>query len=159
MWHRAIFFRPKTLKDPLEHKNGFTVLIQASTAFNIIKSAKNHRIYTPNPYQGLDANSLKNMTEKALYDIESSHSNYIEILAIIFGLMALGTILALLPSVWSNPEISIVQPFLVAIVVLIFCIFIHSIKNKKLESLVEHFLLCEDALYHHNYGRSQYRQR
>lgn len=156
---RALFFKPKKLQSPFEHRHGFLVSIDAQTALNIISNAENDRkdksyhAELPNPYLDYDHEFLRRMAEKTFYEIESSSTNYVEITSVVGGLFIGVWLLGLLPKVWSYHRGDEVHLFMILVLVLGVLILLYLLKRKRDKENLKRFLDIEDALYYHEYGR------
>ena len=159
---KAVIFKPKKLKDGWEHKNGFHVSYESTTALSVVENAKAERkrsvTQKENFYTHIKYIDLRNRAESTLYKIQSSHNNYIEVICCFGGLFLMVILLDLLPVLWDYPDRTSVRLFLISLAVLIILIFLHW-KKKKIDKFdVEEFLEIEDALYQHEYGTSQYKK-
>lgn len=159
---KALIFKPKKSINGWEHKNGFFVPFEdVKSALSIIESERNKRSYSKrnknNYYQQLDRETLRNLASQKLYEIESSSHNYIEIIIIVLGLGIIVYLLDLITVIWSYPSQDTVRLFLALVVALACISFLYFKKTKIDKNNVEIFLDIEDALFQHEYGRSQYK--
>lgn len=158
---KSLIWKPKTLKDGWEHKNGFFVSIDAKTALNMIDNAKKSRMQSKirvrNLHHSTDHNILRKQAESLLYDIESSQNNYIEAIIIFGGFYLIANIAYAIPVVWNGEHKDVAQYFLICLGFLIPLIFIFFMKRKIDKANMNNFLEIEDALYQYEYGASQYK--
>ena len=158
MLTKALFFKPKRLKDVIEHPKGFLFDIDCQTALNAIEHARNKTAFHPkkNGYNSWDTDNLRNYANQSLYNIESSLGNYIEVICTFGGTLIFFQIMILVFSVWENPIIQNVRLLVVLTVILVLLIYLYFMKKKLDERNIQNFLEVEDALFYKKYGRSQY---
>ena len=159
----AIFFKPKRLKDPWEHKKGFKVSIESKTALNIIENKRNDFRYAeasePNYLENLDYELLRKRAEERLFEIESSANNYVEAFCIAGGLFIGIYAFELLFVIWNYPSKEPVTLFLILTAIIAFLYYVYRRKKTVDSYLVKDFLNIEDAIYKIDYGESQYQAR
>lgn len=155
---KSLFFSPKKLLDPWEHKHGFLVSIDCRTALNFISNGENVRekksFYgpLPNSYLKMDYDFLRRCAEDTLYEIESSQANYVEITSILCGLCSGFYLLGLIPAVWSYHDGDQVKLMLILFIAFITSIVLYVLKQRIDTKNLEYFLDIEDALYYYDNG-------
>lgn len=158
---KALIWRPKRLKDGgWEHKHGFFVAIDAKVALSLISQAKSERnrlgIRYTNHSVGMEYSMLRDRAESLLYKIESSQNNYIDFACVFGGFYLLANIVYAIPVIWEHPYKDAVQYFLICLGLFICAASLYFVKRKIDKRNIDHFLDIEDALYLHEYQRSQY---
>lgn len=160
---KALFFKPKKLKDTWEHKRGFQVIFDCNTALRIIENkrstfgyeeAKKENFHLNNDYE-----TLRDLAVKRLYDIESIQNNYIDFICVVFGLFISIYTFDLMNEIWNYPSQFSVRLFFILIAILVFLVLLYKRKAALKSYLVVDFLNIEDALFSLEYGESQYQAR
>lgn len=151
----SLFFKPKKLLYPWEHKHGFLVSIDCRTALNVISNGEKVRKHKsfhgalPNSFLNRDYDVLRYCAERTLYEIESSHSNYVEVTSILCGLFSGFYLFGLIPAVWTYHDGDQVKLMFALIMVFITSVVLYFLKKRKDARNLEYFLDIEDALYYH----------
>ncbi|GEM_PF-6690303 len=144
---KALIFKPKRLPD------GY---FWTPTAWNIVKNAKNKMFWsdtTMQPrfsYAQFDDDFLTKRAQKLLYQLQCSHSNYIDISIGLICFFCFGLFFILIPEILSYHRESDVKLFFVTIIVSIVTYLLYRKKKKLDDFMVKDFLEIEFVLKQRN---------
>lgn len=157
----ALFFKPKKLKEPWIHKQGFSIDYDIKSAFNNIEFQKNKyswQTFHPDDFfKQLDEDVLIRNARDILYQIESSSNNYIEAICSIGGVCLLYYLFILGMEIWNYPNISTVRIFMILVLISITMVIIYIMKKSSDKRNIKNYLSIEDALYFKEFGKSKYK--
>ena len=144
---KALFFKPQKLPD------GY---FWTPTAWNIIKIAKNERFWADtliksnSSYTQFDNDFLTKQAEQLLYQMQSSNSNYMDIIVGLVAFICLGLFLNLIPEMWNYHRENDVKLFFITIIVSIITYLLYRKKKELDDYMVMEFLTIEFVLDQRN---------